>query len=499
METRTPPVAQREPSPVAEESIRAEAPPRRRFGGLRARIMTWSILSLAVAIAAAVLVVRQSSLVQLDNRIDDALEQEADELRRLSAGRDPLTGERFGSDARRILEVFLDRNVPAPNEAYYAFIDGRLFTQRPNGSAGARLGEDEATMRQWSGLTSSRRGAVETADGTAEYLAIPLRSAGETQGVFVTVVFRDLEAEHVASAVTGAVEVGLIVLLLGSAIAWAISESVLRPVRAVTATARRITSADLSDRLVATGRDELAELAATFNDMLEKLEEAFDTQRRFVDDAGHELRTPITVIQGHLDLMGDEPEERRTTLALVDDELERMRRIVQDLLTLARSERPDFLTFEPVGLAALTETSFAKAQALGERDWRLGPVGQGIVIGDRQRVTQAVMQLAQNAKQHTQEGEQIEIGSRLSGTSAELWVRDAGEGIAPEEIRRVFDRFARGQHPRASDGAGLGLSIVRAIAQAHHGDVVVSSESGVGSVFTIVWPADQPFKDGDGP
>jgi signal transduction histidine kinase len=115
------------------------------------------------------------------------------------------------------------------------------------------------------------------------------------------------------------------------------------------------------------------------------------------------------------------------------------------------------------------------------------------VIADRQRLTQAMMQLAQNAVQHTSAGDEIEIGSRVLGVEVELWVRDTGEGISPDEVERIFDRFARGGRKRASDGAGLGLSIVRAIAEAHHGRVSVRSRPGEGSRFVIVVPVDQPL------
>ncbi|HJR96806.1 MAG TPA: ATP-binding protein [Actinomycetota bacterium] len=496
MQTETPaPIDDETKDPLATPSPSSEQdPPRRVFSGLRARILFWSIVSLAVGVIAAVLVVRQASLVQLDGRIDDSLVQEADELRSLSRGRDPLTGDRFGEDVRRVFEVFLDRNVPASNEAYLAFVDGRLMDRRETSARSFGLTDDDALMERLGSLDVSERERVETEAGTVEYLAVPLPTReGDLRGVFVTAFFRDREAAAVSSAVLGAVEVGLIVLLIGSLIAWRIAESVLRPVRAVTTTARRIsTGADLTERLPVTGHDELAELSSTFNGMLDELDEAFDIQQRFVDDAGHELRTPITVIRGHLDLMGDDPEERRATLALIDDELERMHRIVNDLLILAKAERADFLRLGPVDLSELTKELLAKAEALGERAWRLGGVARGIVIGDRQRLTQATMQLAQNAVQHTAEGAEIEIGSQVLGGEVELWVRDSGEGIPPEELDRVFDRFARGGGRRASDGAGLGLSIVRAIAEAHHGRVTVGSELGRGSRFSIVVPVDQP-------
>jgi two-component system OmpR family sensor kinase len=319
--------------------------------------------------------------------------------------------------------------------------------------------------------------------------------AGETRGVFVAAIFRDFELAETRPAVLGAAGVGLATLLVGSLLAWRVAEGVLRPVRDVTATAGGITAGDLSGRIRVTGHDEISLLADTFNDMLGKLEDAFETQRRFVDEAGHELRTPITVIRGHLELLEEDPEERRGTLDLVMDELDRMQRIVNDLLVLAKAERPDFLDLAPVNLSDLTREVYEKAQALGPRDWQLERVGQGIIEGDRQRITQAVMQLAQNAAQHTPEGGDVTIGSALRNGEVRLWVRDTGEGIPPREKDRIFERFSRGRGRRSSEGAGLGLAIVRAIAEAHHGRVEVQSTAGKGSTFTITIPADQPIQE----
>jgi signal transduction histidine kinase len=272
-----------------------------------------------------------------------------------------------------------------------------------------------------------------------------------------------------------------------------VAEGVLRPVRMVTGTATAISEGDLTRRIEVTGRDEVGALAATFNDMLDRLEEAFATQRRFVDDAGHELRTPITVIRGHLELLEqDDPDERRRTLALVMDELDRMQRIVNDLIVLAKSEQPDFLDLNTVDVEKLTEEVHAKAAAIAPRDWRLERAGRGIVVADRQRLTQALMQLAQNAAQHTEEGATIGLGSVVVDGEARMWVRDTGPGIPSDQREQVFRRFARGRGTRPSEGAGIGLAIVKAIAEAHHGRIELDSTPGVGSTFTVVIPTDQP-------
>jgi signal transduction histidine kinase len=233
--------------------------------------------------------------------------------------------------------------------------------------------------------------------------------------------------------------------------------------------------------------------------MLDRLEAAFRTQRDFIDDASHGLRTPITVVRGHLELLEDDPEQRANTIALVTDELDRMARIVNDLLDLAKAQHPDFLDLEVVDVEALTLDVVQKAKALGSRAWRLEAGRSGRIVADRQRLTQALLQLAQNAVRHTTEGQTVRIGWDVAEGTARLWVTDEGPGIPPEEHGRIFNRFARASRMSqdGSGGAGLGLPIVRAIAEAHHGRVDLQSASGEGATFTLILPVDQPVPAAD--
>jgi signal transduction histidine kinase len=467
---------------------------RRFLWGVRSRILVWYVALMAVAIVASVLVVRTVLTNQVDARIDAGLVQEASELRKLARGSDPETGERFRGDVRRIFAVFLQRNIPARNEVVLTFVDGELF-RRSRPVTSYRLDEQPRLLERWNDIRRVDRGAIEgTPTGRIEYLAVPLREGRRVRGVFVGAYFRDLELAEINPAMWGAVGVGLATLLVGSLLAWRVAEGVLRPVGAVTRTAQSISEGDLNRRIDVTGRDEVAALASTFNEMLDRLEEAFATQRRFVDDAGHELRTPITVIRGHLELLEEDPVERRRTLALVMDELQRMQRIVDDLLILAKAEQRDFLDLDTVDLERLTREVHAKSEAIATREWRLERVARGRVVADRQRLTQALIQLAQNAAQHTEDGALIGLGSTLAGGKARLWVRDTGPGIAPEQQERIFGRFAR-TGGRQSDGAGIGLSVVKAIAEAHHGRVELDSRPGAGSTFSIVIPTDQPVEE----
>jgi signal transduction histidine kinase len=458
---------------------------------LRTRIIVWLIGILAFATLSSVIVTRTLLLVRLDQRIDAELVQESAELRRLAIGNDPDTGEPFGSRAKRIFEVYLQRNVPSQHEAFVTFLDGRPFLRSPR-IVPYRLDRDPELVARWGMLGEPHRGNAETPEGRVEYLAVPLQAGGQTVGVFVAAVFRDHRADVEADeAVRAAGAVGLVVLVLGSLLAWRLAGNMIGPVTALTRTARAISGTDLSRRIPVRGRDEVAQLAVTFNEMLDRLERAFYSQRRFVDDASHELRTPLTVIRGHLELLDDDPDERRETLALVMDELNRMSRIVQDLLLLAKHERPDFLDLAAVEVGALTDEVHAKLKGLAARDWVLEARGQAVIVADRQRLTQAVLQLAQNAARYSDGTEPIGLGSAVADGEARFWVRDRGPGIPFDEQEKVFERFSRG-HERLSEGVGLGLAIVRAIAEAHQGRVELESGPGEGTVVTVVVPVDPP-------
>ena len=170
-----------------------------------------------------------------------------------------------------------------------------------------RLDQDPELARRWGSIERADRGHVSTPGGEIEFLAVPLRAEGETRGVFVVAIFRQFETGDL-DTITGALAgVGVAVLLIGALLTWRGAQRVIAPMRDVTRTAHQITETDLSRRIPVQGEDEVAELARTFNEMLDRLESAFATQRRFLDDAGHELRTPITIVRGHLELHGRRP------------------------------------------------------------------------------------------------------------------------------------------------------------------------------------------------
>lgn len=456
--------------------------------GARARILAAVVVLLTFSTVVSNVALRQILLARAGALTDRNLDQEVEEFRRLVVdGRDPRDGRPFAGDVRAIFDVYLARNVPGRDEDLYTVLDGRPYRSSPTGEP------DPEVVRALRGLISTAaasRGTIETAAGPVRYLAAPVRVEGRTRGSFVVTEALRPQREEVDEAVRVAAGVSLTVLLLASGLAWLVAGRVLAPLRELRDTARSIGDEDLTRRIDVQGSDEIAELGRSFNAMLDRLERAFEAQRQLVSDAGHELRTPITIIRGHLELLGDDPQERVETIALVTDELDRMARFVDDLLTLARAERADFLHLADIDLDALTEELAAKAQALAaDREWAVDAVAVGRLHADRQRLTQAVMNLARNAVEHTGPGDRIALGSAFDGGEARIWVRDCGPGVPLADQQRIFDRFARaGRSRRRSEGAGLGLAIVRAIAETHGGRVELVSSPGEGATFTVVVP-----------
>jgi two-component system, OmpR family, sensor kinase len=230
----------------------------------------------------------------------------------------------------------------------------------------------------------------------------------------------------------------------------------------------------------------------------DQLDAVVRSQREFVRDAGHELRDRLTICRGHLELISDDPNERRATIALVLNELERMGRIIDDLQVLAEADQPDFLRCEWIDVALFVHELIAKASSLDLRNWTLDNTPEGTLFADRQHLTQAVMNLMLNAVQHTLPEDSITLGASLSQDGARVWVRDNGSGILGSDQARIFDRFVRGTDTgRYYRGSGLGLAIVKAIANAHGGHVELESRVGEGSTFTIIVPR-HPREEGTG-
>lgn len=480
-------------------SLRGEV--SRSVRGIRGRVVLGYVVLVAGALFLSLLVVRGVLLVRTNQQIEDALVQEVEELRRLSTGTDPATGEPFGGDVAAIFDVFLSRNVPADGEVLLTVVEGEPYKETLG--APVDLAQDAELVERWSSLEEPLRLDVGSGREEARTLAVPLLDEdGSTAGAFIVVYFPADALAEVNQAVRVIGGVGLLVLFLAALVALGLARQVLRPVRELTETAERVNDNDLTARFDASGDDELAMLGGAFNEMLDRLEAGFGAQRNVLDDVAHEMRTPITIVRGHLELLDDDPDERAATVELCLDELDRMNRYVDELLLVASARRPDFLRLAPVDVGELAETLLSKLGALGERDWQLVEAprpGTVFLEADADRLTQAVVNLAGNAVQHTEDGSRIELALEPDDGWLRLSLRDRGPGIDPEVREQMFSRFSRaaGSRSRRPEGTGLGLAIVAAIAEAHRGTVAVDDPPGGGARLTVSIPMDVPDPEED--
>ncbi|WP_231123796.1 sensor histidine kinase [Nocardioides sambongensis] len=476
---------------------------RRPGLSVRVRITALVALLVTVALAGAGLIVFVIEAERVENSTEREVEQELDEfvaLRDAMVAADPDVG------TRALLTEFLRRNVPDDDELLVAWVGDRPVAQFPADP----LVDDPAFREAVAPLvTDGGTTYLSTPDGEVRVRSQPV--TGDADGALLVATYlAEDRAELLSTMRTYAITAGVSALLITLAAGW-LAGRLLLPLRTLRHTAEEISATDLSRRIPEatrddgspTRRDDVTALTHTVNGMLDRLEAAFTGQRQFLDDAGHELRTPLTVLRGHLELLDpDDPVEVAETRALLVDEVDRMARLVGDLILLAKSDRPDFLALGESDPDDLVATVLAKARALGDRSWVLDPAtgsaagsaAAGPLLLDEQRITQALLQLADNAVKHTAPGAEIGIGTAVSGGTVRYWVRDTGRGVPDADRDRIFERFGRSRVPDQDEGFGLGLSIVAAIAAAHGGRAFVTDPpSGPGACFVLALPAVRPL------
>jgi two-component system OmpR family sensor kinase len=379
--------------------------------------------------------------------------------------------ELFGSERRD------DGETSAEQRAENA--QGRKLA-RPRPGYSTQLAPDTGPVRVFQ--------ARLTVDGRAIYAG-----AGET--------LNSVEAAE-AGVTHSFVLAGALTLLLGVLCAYLIGSRISDPIRRAAAVAAQIDAGDLGPRIVLSpgAAEELQVLADAFNHMLDRLAHAFAAQREFVADASHELRTPLTVIRGQLDVLvgshGTIAMPERADIErvehLIQAEISRLTRLVDDLLLLAQSDRDDFLHLTDVRLDELVTELWDGLSLTAERNFELGSLEPVTVIADPDRLAQALRNLAGNAITHTSEPHGlVRVDVERSGQDvARVTVSDDGPGISPELRAHVFERFYRTDpaRTRAAGGAGLGLAIVQAITEAHHGSVKVGVAAAGGAMFQLDLP-----------
>ena len=290
---------------------------------------------------------------------------------------------------------------------------------------------------------------------------------------------------------------GIVVIIIAALVGWMTAGTALRPIEELTESALQITRTDdLSRRIPISGssQDEVGKLILAFNETLERLENLFETQRRFLADVSHELRTPLTAIRGNVDLIKRMGEADPISLDAISSEVDRMTRMVRDLLILVQAETGRLpLAQDVVELDTLLLEVFQQARILadGKFDIKLGQEDQASVQGDRDRLKQVLLNLVANALDHTPDGGRVVLGLSCVGDYARLTVTDSGPGIPKEDLPHIFERFYRVETSRKrkdSGGAGLGLSIAYWITKSHNGRIEVASEVGKGTTFSVWLP-----------
>lgn len=318
------------------------------------------------------------------------------------------------------------------------------------------------------------------------YLAAPIEIGDNAPQRVVFAMAYDVEGElaEINDAAGAYLIASALALVAITAVATIVSTRLLRPLRRMRETAERVSGQSLSERLPVEGRDDVSDLAATMNDMLDRLDATLDGQRQLLSDVGHELKTPLTIVRGHLEVMDPaDPVDVADSRALAIDELERMAKLVKDLGAAATLHGAAPVARREVDAGDLLRTVARKLVAIGGAEVRVRTVADVVASLDPDRITQALIQLTQNAVTHG--AGPIELSSEVDGNALIFSVRDHGAGVPDDAKAGIFDRFHRDGE---RGGSGLGLNIVQVIARAHGGSATVSDAEGGGALFTVTLP-----------
>jgi signal transduction histidine kinase len=339
------------------------------------------------------------------------------------------------------------------------------------------------TVRWWN---------LDGSEGGVRALTVPILADGRQLGTLVLLAY-EKPIHHTLGSLLRAIGIASVLgLALALLVGVAVVRRSLRPLTAIATEAAAIESTcDLSRRIeLQGGADEIDRLAGSFDRMLARLEAAFQQQRRFLADAAHELRTPLTVTRGQLEVLADElGDAERASFLVATDELDRMARLVDDLLLLASLDEGVALRSEPVEIDLVMEEALLRGMLLSPRQVNAVAAPGLSALADPDRLLQVLTNLISNAVKHTDKSGRITLEARRDEDSALIRVSDNGCGIPPAELPHVFERFYRGARERgAPDGSGLGLAIADALVAAMHGTIDVDSTPARGTTFTIRVP-----------
>jgi signal transduction histidine kinase len=460
----------------------------------------WRLTLFIALVIGAILVILGVALFFL---LRDALLSNVEDTARgraLNAARSIRSGENLEKDD--VEELTLDGVFVIVRDG-----KGRVLTETVNLPSGDGAGDPVWRRALISGESAS--GTAEFSEEEPDYIyAVPVDPPeGRARVVEAGKSYESaLEGgEAIGTILAAGIGVAFIISIGG---AYLLARATLRPVEAVTATAREMGEEDLAKRLpVANPKDEIGGLTTTINGLLARLdaafrrrEEALSRQRRFAADASHELRTPLTSISGHARMLGEwalegDKETARRSVEAIRREAGRMRGLVESLLTLTRGDEDASMEVGRYDLAAVakeaTETAGAAADGRVSVEF-VASEREVLATFDRGRVLQVAAILLDNAVKYAPEGGSVTVSVEERGDGVALTVSDTGVGIPEDQLPLVFERFYRADAARTEEGVGLGLSIARQIAEAHGGTIRANSKAGVGSTFVLLLPRQKP-------
>jgi signal transduction histidine kinase len=485
--------------------------------GLRWRLAGWVAVVTLLCTAITFVAVYRGTGTQLRQQIDNEIAGDAGDLAHDLKLANAHTPRRVAEEANRYV---LNQSFAATSTVLFALVPGAgTSTNRPELFSRSAVADNGETAAEQVRENSLSRKLLTAGDG---YSTLMLPDVGDMRvlkrtvrlrgGLRVTVgVGEPLSSvTHAQDGVARAFILAGILVLAGALLAgYLIGTRVSRPLRRMAAVAARVDAGDLHPRIHDPGGQgyEVRVLADAFNHMLDRLTDAFAGQRAFVADASHELRTPLTVIRGQLEVLAAQSDpsgdEVRRVEHLVQAEIARTSRLVDDLLLLAKTEQTQFLRVEPIDLPVFVGELWDGMSLLADRRFELGSIPAGTLRADPDRLAQALRNLVGNAIDHTA-AERGLVRMRVelaAGGHVRFFVEDDGPGIPASQRERVFDRFHRtdAARDRASGGTGLGLAIVRAIAEAHGGRVAAGQTPEGGALIELELPSFSPAERRAGP
>ncbi len=461
-------------------------PPRRRWRpGSAARLATLHAIVLAAILGASVIALVRNYRTGNQEIVARELAAELRSFREAAVGRSPRT------DLQAFAEAYLRTHAVAAGEAMIIAVPGRGTVGSPD--AGVALADPHVREALEHPPGTTHIGPATVAGRHVELLVAPLVEGRQVVGTLVgTADLSIFASEQTRITVVSLIEAA-IALIAGVTSAFLLLRRLLRTVGRITTTADNIGQGRLEERLGDQGTDdEVGQLASSFDAMLDRVEGAVGAQRRLLSDVSHQLRTPLTVARGHLEVLvrtdlGDAAATQET-VELVLDELDHMRGLVDRLSQLGQAMEPDSLTVDAVDLRGFLSDVHDACRVLAPRDWRFGPVPDLVVDLDVAKFRGALLNLVQNAVNATTDTDTIELSAGVDPhRRLRVAVDDSGPGIPPEQRVAALDRFAR-PGAREAGGSGLGLAIARAVAGAHDGFVDIGTSRLGGARVSLIVP-----------